>query len=285
MDIEKQIKLVDGRYLGYAEYGISDGFPVLFFHGLPGSRFEAQKLHQAAMDSNIRLIGLDRPGMGLSSPQKNRTVVDWANDINEFTNHLNIEKLSVMGHSGGAPYVVACAHQLPQKIYKAVIISGIAPLTIKDAVTSLSKQQRQMFWMIRYCPFLLNIMMRLSQKSFQKPERLKNMIKQLPDADKVIFNNTHYRDEILMSLQEAFRQSIKAVVNDFKLLPKPLEIELHDIKCPVVIWQGRKDRQAPVKHAQIYAETIPDATLKLLDNEGHISILYNYGKDILESAL
>jgi pimeloyl-ACP methyl ester carboxylesterase len=36
----QQIKLKDGRSLGYAEYGNLDGKPVFCFHGFPGSRLD-----------------------------------------------------------------------------------------------------------------------------------------------------------------------------------------------------------------------------------------------------
>ena len=160
-NLSTYITLKDGRSLGYAEYGFSNGFPILFFHGLPGSRFEAKKLHAAALKLQVRLIGLDRPGMGLSSLQKNRTILDWPNDISEFATSLNLKKISIVGHSGGAPYVAACAYRIPEKLHKAVIVSGIAPLIYPEAITSLSKSQKQMNWMIRYCPILLKLMMKI----------------------------------------------------------------------------------------------------------------------------
>ena len=36
----QQIKLKDGRMLGYAEYGAPEGKPVFHFHGYPHSRLE-----------------------------------------------------------------------------------------------------------------------------------------------------------------------------------------------------------------------------------------------------
>ena len=38
--ISQQIKLKDGRSLGYAEYGSPDGKPIFYFHGFPGSRID-----------------------------------------------------------------------------------------------------------------------------------------------------------------------------------------------------------------------------------------------------
>lgn len=285
MNLENQIKLLDGRTLGYAEYGSSNGVPILFFHGLPGSRLEAEKLHQAAIKMNVWLIGLDRPGMGLSSIQKNRAILSWAEDIAEFSAVFNLKTFSIMGHSGGAPYVAACAYRIPEKIHKAVIVSGIAPLTYKDAISSLQKTQKIMFWMIKYCPIVLKWMMRSSLKALQKPDHLKKMLKQLPNADKKIFENTYYQDSMVQSLKEAFRQNVDGVVNDFKLLAKPWGFNLEEIQCPLTIWQGGKDQQAPVKHSEIYAQHIAQANHVLLEEEGHISILHNYGEKILASAL
>ncbi|HAU0262652.1 TPA: alpha/beta hydrolase [Legionella pneumophila] len=279
------IALKEGRRLGFAEYGDKNGFPILFFHGLPGSRFEAGKLHLAALKVQVRLIGLDRPGMGLSSPQKNRTLLDWPEDIKEFATVLNLENLSIIGHSGGAPYVAACAYRIPEKLHKAVIVSGMAPLTHPKAISSLSKSQKQMTWMIRYFPMILKFMMKMSCKSLENPNQLRKMLKQLPEVDAKIFENSDNKKSMVLSLKEAFRQNTSGVVEDFKLLLKPWGFDLEEIQCPFVVWQGGNDKQAPVKHAEIYAQQIPEAEYVLLEKEGHISLLYNYGEQILISAL
>lgn len=282
---DSYITLKDDRRLGFAEYGISDGFPVLFFHGLPGSRLESEKLHEAAVKLQVRLIGLDRPGMGLSSPQKNRTILDWPEDIKEFASKLNLKTFSIIGHSGGASYVAACAYRIPEKLHKAVIVSGMAPFTHPEAITSLSSSQKKMLWITRYFPFILKLMMRMSHKALENPDRLKTMLKQLPKVDAKIFENNSYKDTMVLSLQEAFRQHVSGVVDDFKLLIKCWGFNLEEIRCPLVVWQGGEDQQAPVKHAEIYAHQVPKAQYVFLEEEGHISILHNYGEEILTSAL
>ena len=56
------IRLLDGRTLGYAEYGAADGVPVFYFAGGNSSRLEGQWFEGAAIRKNIRLIVPDRPG-------------------------------------------------------------------------------------------------------------------------------------------------------------------------------------------------------------------------------
>ena len=65
---DNQLRLSDGRSIGYAEYGDPQGRPVLYFHGLPSSRFEMNNpdLIEIAERLHVRLILADRPGIGLS---------------------------------------------------------------------------------------------------------------------------------------------------------------------------------------------------------------------------
>jgi pimeloyl-ACP methyl ester carboxylesterase len=57
--------LPDGRVLGWAEYGDQVGSPVVYLHGTPGSRLS--RPDDTALEG-IRLITLDRPGYGRSTP-------------------------------------------------------------------------------------------------------------------------------------------------------------------------------------------------------------------------
>ena len=67
------IQLRDGRTIGYAEFGDPQGTPVLWCHGGPGSRIESSTLGPAAAELGLRLVGIDRPGYGKSTPMPGRT--------------------------------------------------------------------------------------------------------------------------------------------------------------------------------------------------------------------
>ena len=127
------LELKDGRQLAFAEYGDPDGQPIFYFHGLPGSRLEAGHLHEIAVANNFRLIGLDRPGMGLSSIEPKRSLLSWVADVEAFADSMGIDKFSIIGHSGGAPFVAACAYIMPQRLNGAAIVSGMAPFENPEA--------------------------------------------------------------------------------------------------------------------------------------------------------
>ncbi len=63
---DRSVLLSDGRQLAYIECSDPVGEPVFHFHGHPGSRREALIASDAAARAGVRLINVDRPGIGRS---------------------------------------------------------------------------------------------------------------------------------------------------------------------------------------------------------------------------
>lgn len=95
-DHSDTLLLPDGRKLGYAEYGSPTGRAVLFVHGHPGSRVEAAHLHDLGVQLEARIIAPDRPGVGWSSPQPDRTLLDYPKDLEHLADHLKLERYGVL---------------------------------------------------------------------------------------------------------------------------------------------------------------------------------------------
>ena len=93
--LDHTLKLDDGRLLGYIETGDLKGKPLILFHGLHSSRLKAKCIEREMYTKGIRLICFDRPGMGLSTFDKNRKVLDIVDDTTALTEHLGIKKFSV----------------------------------------------------------------------------------------------------------------------------------------------------------------------------------------------
>ena len=92
-----RVELSDGRVLTYVEYGERTGRPVVYFHGCPGSRVEGALLDSGACTLGLRLVAPDRPGMGESDFQRDRSFLDWANDVTELVDALGLEGFAVLG--------------------------------------------------------------------------------------------------------------------------------------------------------------------------------------------
>ena len=117
------VRVPDGRSIALEEYGNPDGPVVLYFHGWPASRLEAGLIP----DLPVRLLALDRPGYGRSSPQVGRTLLDWARDVAFVTERLGIERFHIAGLSGGGPFAAACAYALPERVLGMTLVSPVPP--------------------------------------------------------------------------------------------------------------------------------------------------------------
>jgi len=281
---ECTIQLKDGRLIGYAEYGDPLGTPIFYFHGFPGSRLEAGRYHDVAIKNHFRLIGIDRPGMGLSSIDPERTVLSWANDVAEFADCLGIKTFSIIGHSGGGPLVAACAYAIPERLNGAAIVSGMGPLAMPESRIGMAFNQKISIFLIHWMPWLAPSMMKLTRNMVNNPKMLEKMIKQLPEVDQVLMRDPELLKSFLGGVNEAFRNGVEGPAQEMKLLDnssKSWGFELENIQYPVAIWHGTVDAQAPVSHARIYARLIPNATLRIIENEGHLSLIHHYFSEIL----
>jgi pimeloyl-ACP methyl ester carboxylesterase len=143
--------LSDSRRLSYARYGAPSG-PVIFcLHGLPGSRTQGAYFHAAATNLGARIIRVDCPGVGFSSPQPGRTVLEHADDIVHPTKHLDIDQFSVLGCSGGRPYALACAKTIPRERLRGVaLVAGVGPSDI--GFSGMNAAHRLLFLAFKYMP-------------------------------------------------------------------------------------------------------------------------------------
>lgn len=140
---ERTSRLADGRELGYAEYGDPAGKPVFYFHGWPSSRLEAWGYHAAGVRLGARIIGVDRPGIGLSSYVRGYTIARWPGDVAALADSLGIERFAVVAISSGAPYSYACARFIPEQLTGAAVVSGVGPLDIPEPGKYILKDELQ----------------------------------------------------------------------------------------------------------------------------------------------
>ncbi|MFA5875052.1 MAG: alpha/beta hydrolase, partial [Anaerolineales bacterium] len=151
---DKALQLTEGRTLAFAEYGDLRGKPVFFFHGTPGSRY-FRPSDEITAGLGVRLICVDRPGYGESTFQPGRRILDWPEDIAQLADALSIDKFAVAGHSGGGPYVSACAVALPDRVTAAALLSGAGPVEAPDVTRGMSATTKFGLTVGRFIPWPL----------------------------------------------------------------------------------------------------------------------------------
>ena len=273
----QSLKLKDGRLLGFAQFGSPLALPIFYFHGWPGSRLEAGFFNIPS----VQMIGVDRPGYGLSDPQNDRKLSDWPRDIEQLANHLGFDKFAVVGMSGGGPYAASCAYYLADRVLKTAIIAGLGPPEAPGMGGNrvgflLDLGQRPIRSAV-----LLNVMRTLIRTSAADKhfERLKTRTARASKDAQAM--TPEFLSMLLMSFREGVRASAKGPASDAKVYAQSWPFTLSDIRGRVSIWHGTHDAQVPVSIGQFYAKHIPNARGTFPTEEGHVSIITNYIEAII----
>ncbi len=277
------IQLPDGRKLSYQLYGMADGWPVFYFHGTPSSSSEAQLIdNEILVNNQVRLIAIDRPGIGMSDFKEKRSFSNWATDVEQVASKLGIDKFSVLGFSGGGPYVAACAALIPERLTSALIVSGAWNMDVKEAQQHIYESVR-LFWKVAAkAPFLLPYIMKGMQTHTEEvTEKDVEMWKyQATEVDFTFLNENNRMGYLKRAIMFALN-NIKGITCDVLMHVRKWDFDLERISFPITILHGLKDRNVPAALVEKMAAIIPNSTLKLYENEGHYSILGNQLQDVI----
>ena len=278
------IILPDGRKLGYAEYGTPTGQPVIYMPGFPSSRIEGAGLDPEASKVGARIISIDRPGYGWSSPHKDRTVLSHAQDVDALANHLGLQRYGVLGISGGGPYALACARALPADKLRAVsIVCGLGSPDMGywgmnwKSWAGWTFGQRMFpglcrWWFSREPGARLDLSederMGLMRKAFEK-DKAKMHEKDIPVLGEKDFMRMYLRRSA-----EVYRQGMNGLSNDFKVLNSDFGFRIEDIRkdLPVQLWHGRLDNMVPLQHAEKVAARLGENAHLRVSDDTHASI-------------
>ncbi|CAG8539940.1 10114_t:CDS:2 [Scutellospora calospora] len=305
-DDGETITLSDGRLIGFKEYKFShklnanakslsnQEFVILSIPGLPGSRFftHPSLLSESFKDISenedkalIRLIVLERPGLGLSTFAK-RNFIDFSNDIREFCQQKNIKKFSLLAYSAGGPFGLAAAYVLGKPIDdnddninepilgKVAIISSVAPYNVPNLTGTMEWKLKFAWWLAKNNPNLLSMIARSEAKSALKnPVKAASDILSLgPSADKEVYEKYPEIEELFVkSILELYsRGQVETECWEYNLWGKDWGFNLSDIgkgkdgkigvKCKV--WHGEEDYGCTVAMGKYIADQIEGLTFK-----------------------
>jgi pimeloyl-ACP methyl ester carboxylesterase len=283
------LRLRDGRALGYLEVGQHDGTPLFHCHGDPSSRLEVQLLAEQAASLGIRLIGLDRPGIGRSDAKPGFKMMDWPDDVLEVADQLGLERFAIAGLSGGGAFALACAYKIPHRLTACGLISAVPPVAfIKRAG---SRGTRTAFWVLEHLPPRLfrSLVRRTMRKGAaaseaQTEQTLVRNGARLGAGDQSSLARPDIRRIYAQTAVESYRQGMHANVEEALMLAKRWSFGIEDITFEqVYLWHGEQDRIMPVAPARLLAQALPHCSATFYPDTGHLSTIVTRGEAILRA--
>ena len=285
---EGTIRVRQGRQLGVAEFGPPDGRAVVWFHGTPGARRQIpEEARLIAGAEGIRIIGIDRPGVGLSTPHLYDAVVDFAADVEIVVDRLGIDRFSVIGLSGGGPYALASAWAAPDRIPSVGILGGVAPTQGPDAMqgglVSVATRFAKVLPLVREpLGLLLTTFIRLT-KPLGKP-MLYAYAATSPAGDRAVLERPEFQTMFLDDLSTNGGRSMRAPLYDAILFTREWGFSPRDVQQPVWWWHGDADHIIPFAHGRHMVELIPGAQLRVRHGESHLGGL-GAAHEVLQTVL
>lgn len=273
------VRLRDGRALGWAGWGPADGAPVLFFSGAAMGRslgFGAGVLGRLG----VRLIAVERPGLGVSDPAPGRTLLSWPDDVRDLVSGLGLEGgVRVVGFSHGAPFALACA--AAGVVTAASVVSGLDELThpglpVDPAVAGLLRAAAE-------DPATF-------EETFARDagaEMMWGLVTGMSgEHDLAVYTGPAFAPAYRRSLAEGFAQGAAGYARDLVLAYRPWPFRVEDTRVPVELWYGGHDPgtvHSP-DHGATLGRRIPAARRHLLPEEGG-SLLWTRAEDVLAALL
>ncbi len=263
------------RVLGYAEYGDAAGRLVLWHHGTPGSRRQIPlTARKAATRLGIRLVVVDRPGVGDSTDHRYRCIRDWAADAEVVVDHLGHDRFAVAGLSGGGPYALACAHEFPDRVVVVGLLGSVCPIVGPNAATGSSVVGLAATFQGVLDPLrsVLGTAIWLTIQPLMPLGHLALRLyaSRMPPGDRLVFDDPDMEAMFLDDIANGSRRRYGAVAHDITLFGRPWGFNLTDIHVPVFWWHGDADNIVPIAHAEQSMALLRECELHVRTTESHL---------------
>jgi pimeloyl-ACP methyl ester carboxylesterase len=273
--LEGNVAVGDDRQIGFAEFGDPQGRAVFWLHGTPGARRQIPTEARVYAElEHIRLIGIDRPGIGSSTPYQYSNALAFADDLRTIADVLGIDEMAVIGLSGGGPYALACAAAMPERVVVAGVLGGVAPAKGPDAISggvmaigsAVAPLMPVIGLPLRLVAVgLIQLIRPLGSTAVDLYGRLS------PEADRRLLARPEFKAMFLDDLLNGSRKQLSAPFADVVVFARDWGFRLDEVKVPVRWWHGDKDHIVPFEHGQHVVSRLPDAELYHLPGESHLA--------------
>lgn len=244
------IRLASGRRVAFSELGDRDGRPVLYLHGAIGTALDPMPELVAVVERHdLRWIAVERPGFGRSCPAPGRSMLDFAADVEELADALGLGTFWVIGVSAGGPYALACGHRLAGRVAAIAICSSLSPLAAPYSVAGV--------------PARLRLPLRALAAAPGPGTRALGLVAAGLRA------HPAPRRPAAAALRAAVAGGVEGLVEDYLLSCRPWGFDPHNVRVPVHLWHGARDRIVPAEHAWQLAASLPVCRAAFAADEGH----------------
>ncbi len=270
------VRLPDGRDLDVIVDGPDSTSALLLINGSPTGVVASPQEVAAAAAHGLRFVTFGRPGYADSTRLPGRSVADVAPDIRLLAAEIGIDRLFVIGWSGGGPHALACAALLPDLVAGAATMAGVAPYDAEglDWLEGMAPENHEEFGAAVADPVALQGLLEryaADLRDVTGDQVADSLGELIPPVDRAALTGD-FAGHTAALFRDAVRTGIWGWFDDDLAFIRDWGFGLGEIRVPVSVWQGTEDAMVPFAHGRWLADHVPGATARLLDGEGHLSL-------------
>ena len=195
------------------------------------------------------------------------------------------------GWSGGGPHALALAALLPHRFHAVATLAGVAPYAESqgtlDWMAGMGQDNIDEFGasLAGEDPLRAYLEPHVAVLRSVRPHQIVDaMSSLLPEVDRGHLAG-EFGDFLAQEMREALSVSPDGWVDDDLAFVEPWGFDLASIAVPVTVWQGSDDLMVPFAHGEWLAAHVPDARVRLLEGDGHLSIVVGRAGEIVDDLL
>jgi pimeloyl-ACP methyl ester carboxylesterase len=275
--------LQSGRRIAvHGTTGSTDERVIVFCHSAPGAGiFDPDPVETRAR--SVRLLSVDRPGYGGSSPVGAgdwATVASAADDLASVLDSLPVERVGVVGWSAGGRVALALAARRPDLVDRVVVLATPAP---DEEVPWIAAASHVVLERLRGRTAL--------EAHAELDKRLSSIVPEDPfspealslvgagAADQAALRTDGVPARLGDMLRAAFVQGTRGLAADIAgYCLQPWGFEPEAVEAETLLLYGSRDALADPRHGRWWQSRLPNARLEVVEGAGHLVVVPTWAR-------
>ena len=191
----------------------------------------------------------------------------------------------MLGYSGGAPYALAAAAVLADRVELVGLVSAWGPPDRPGAYDEVAVGERTSDALARHAPVLTKAMFGALAMSLRvAPTTMARVLLSRLEAGGDESSAPRPGRESMAPLREAFRRGPGGPARDLHLIVSPWGFDPVEVAAPVRLWHGDRDPEIPMHHSAYLADAVGDGHLEVIAGGDHLA-LYHHADAIFAELL